>query len=163
MKLGIYKCHPEATLPFYATDQAACFDLTLNFAGGKVYSKNFIKANEFIGDSITIPAGGRAILGTGLKLDIPEGYQLKLHVRSSTGIKKDLHLANITGIIDSDYVDELMIALKNPSKFDYLLRSGKEVLVQGELQKVIQCGFEELKEAPKTKGNRVGGLGSTGE
>lgn len=145
MKLGVYKCHPDAELPFYATEESACFDISL-----QLYELSCVE----------ILPGQVIKFGTGLKLDIPQGYQLKLHVRSSTGIKKDLVLANTTGIIDSDYVKELMVALRNVGSESFFLYSG-DTLVQAELQPVIQCDFEELEEAPRQKTSRNGGIGST--
>jgi dUTP pyrophosphatase len=144
MKLGVHKCHPDAKMPFYATEGSACFDIAVVLEA----------------DVAVMEPGQTVVFGTGLKLDIPEGYQLKLHVRSSTGIKKSLMLANVTGIIDSDYVDELKVALYNRSGGAVPVLSGA-VLAQAELQEVIQCDFEELEEAPLQKTSRNGGLGST--
>lgn len=144
MKLGVHKCHKDAVMPFYATEGSACFDIAVVLDT----------------DVAVMEPGQTVVFGTGLKLDIPEGYQLKLHVRSSTGIKKSLMLANVTGIIDSDYVDELKVALYNRSGGDVHVLSGA-VLAQGELQPVIQCDFEELEDAPLQKTSRDGGIGST--
>ena len=144
MKLGVHKCHPDAKMPFYATEGSACFDIAVVLDT----------------DVAVMEPGQTVVFGTGLKLDIPKGYQLKLHVRSSTGIKKSLMLANVTGIIDSDYVEELKVALYNRSGGDVHVISGA-VLAQAELQPVIQCDFEELEYAPLQKTSRNGGIGST--
>ena len=160
-KMGVFKLRDDAETPFYATKGSACFDLRLAFDHVTLYSPNFEEAQEILSDVIKIKPKERVVFGTGLILDIPEGYQVKLHVRSSTGIKKGLTLSNVTGIIDSDYVDELLIALTNNNNYDVEISSG-DLLVQGELVEVIQCEFEELTERPKKKTDREGGIGSTG-
>jgi len=146
MKLGVFPFKKDALIPHYATEESACFDITIPVSDSLVY--------------VEIPPGEVVKFGTGLKLDIPKGYQLKMYPRSSTGIKKDLELANTIGVIDSDYVDELIIALRNVGDTSYFVYSGS-TLVQAELQKVIQCEFVALEEAPKQKTSRNGGIGST--
>ena len=148
MKLGVHKCHPDAKMPFYATEGSACFDIAIVFDTEDECQYETIMPNE------------TCVQKTGLIFDIPSGYQLKLYVRSSTGIKKGLCLANGTGIIDSDYTKELMVALHNMSE-DFVIVEAGDILVQAELQPVIQCDFEELEYAPLQKTSRNGGIGST--
>ncbi len=161
-KLGVFKLREDAEVPFYATEQSACFDLKLEFNKVTCFSPNFREAEQFTASSgtFTIKPKERVVVGTGLIFDIPLGYKLNLHVRSSTGIKKGLTLANVTGIIDSDYVDETLIAITNNNNYDVIICSG-DTLVQGELVKIEQCEFEILTERPKRKTNRNGGLGHT--
>ena len=101
------------------------------------------------------------LIPTGLTLDIPKGYSVRLHVRSSVALKKGLLLANSTGIIDSDYVDPLYFMLVNAGNTARQIFSD-ERYVQAELIKTLNHSLEEISEAPEQKTDREGGFGSTG-
>ena len=82
--------------PKYANNTDACMD---------------IKAK--LENTLTILPGEIIKVKTGLQVAVPEGYVMQMFVRSSTGIKKNLCLANGTGIIDAGYRDEIIMALYN--------------------------------------------------
>jgi len=87
--LKIFKTHPEVQLPKFATKQSACFDISYQ-AWGKGSYKGYNKVNanfeRQIGSGaegvITITPGDRVMIPTGMILDIPEGYSVRLHPRS---------------------------------------------------------------------------------
>ena len=110
----------------------------------------------------TIYPGTFSIFNTGLKAYMQDDEFLSMHVRSSLGIKKNLMLANTTGIIDSDFYENpendghIRIALYNMSDAPVEIADG---------ERVVQCIFSKYltvdKDTPKTE-ERKGGIGSTG-
>ncbi len=82
------------------------FELVSNVAGGKLPVRGTKASAGYdisIIDGAVIEPGQTHIFATGVKAYMQEDEVLSLHVRSSIGIKKGLILANVTGIIDSDY------------------------------------------------------------
>lgn len=165
VKLSMYKTHPDIVLPEFSTKQSACFDIAYQGAGKQWYSgynetnKPFTR-NTPKGD-VFVNAGERVMVPTGLILDIPEGYSVRLHARSGLSLKRGIILANSEAVIDSDYVDELMILLYNRSTVGMWVRNGDRI-AQGELVKQEKYDIVETMNKPELKANRVGGLGSTG-
>ena len=98
---------------------------------------------------------------TGLILDIPIGYSVRLHPRSGLSLKQGLVLANAQGIIDSDYVEELFVLMYNMSDNVMTINNGDRIC-QGELIKTDKYTIEETLIQPKIKTDRKGGMGSTG-
>lgn len=129
----VLKTHHNAIMPKYGTDGAACFDL--HIADGKW------------------PA-----YDTGLAFEIPEGHYMEVHVRSSTGVKKDVRLANGTGIVDSDYRDSVKLFFTGTP---YPFKVGDRV-AQAMIKPYNRCSFQEVKSLSITKRGK-GGVGSTGE
>lgn len=154
------------TLPKMATKSSACFDLEYNPSGKNSYKGYNSFNSEFerpLGDkqSITIMPGDRVLVPTGLIFDIPEGYFLKVYIRSSVALKYGLVLANSTGIIDEDYTKETFILLLNTGSNPYIIQI-HDRLAQVELCKTPEVTLE-ASTAPEQKTDRVGGLGSTGK
>jgi len=167
--LKVFKCKDHATIPEVATEGSACFDLKAAFKmGDKVttynnWNKKVEVPVKIIGgvESIQIHPDTRVLVPTGLIFDIPDNHVLKLYIRSSTALKRGLLLANGTGIIDSDYVNETYIMLYNITDSVIAINDG-ERLAQGKLEKNIKYSLTEVDKAPEQKTDRVGGLGSTG-
>lgn len=163
--LKIYKTHPNVQLPKFATEQSACFDISF-YAEGKVTYTGFSRQNASIErllsrGTITIVSGDRIMVPTGLILDIPIGYSVRLHPRSGLSLKQGLVLANAQGIIDSDYVEELYILVHNMSDNSTMIVNGDRIC-QGELIQTEKYTIKESLDQPKIKTNRKGGMGSTG-
>ena len=97
---------------------------------------------------------------TGLAVAIPDGYVGKIYLRSSTGAKTKLRLANGTGIIDSDYRGEVMVLLENVGSVTHYIAEG-ERLFQLLIEKQEQVKFEQVEELDETQ-RGTGGMGSTG-
>lgn len=166
--VNVFHINEDAAIPEYATEQSACFDIRANFKSVesvKGYSPLNHKTNLDVnveGRSITIPAGFRCLIPTGLIFDIPEGYSLRLHPRSSFSLKKGLTLANAEGVIDSDYYHETFVAILNTSAVPVVIEHNDRVC-QAEVVEVIQPHFGSLTEKPVQRTSRKGGFGSTGE
>lgn len=148
--IKVKKLRPDAVMPVRTTEGAACFDLA-------------------IADTVNllpIPAGNKpTIVGTGLAMEIPQGYHLKIHLRSGMAAKTKIRLANGTGIIDSDYRGEIGLILENIGTYTYQIEAGTRV-AQCELCKNTPVKFEEVTataENDLSKTERgTGGFGSTG-
>lgn len=113
-------------------------------------------------NDIVIPSHGSAVIKTGIKCYLDFDKYLALHVRSSMGIKKNLMLKNITGIIDSDYVDNesneghILIGVYNYGDSDVSIKSGDRIA-----QGIINSYY--TTDDDNTTKVRTGGVGSTGK
>lgn len=164
-KLKVYKTHPDITIPSFATKQSACFDLSFQNAGKQGY-EGFTSYNKkftrpFRDGGLYVNSGDRIMVPTGVVLDIPEGYSVRLHPRSGLSLKSGVVLANAEGVIDSDYVQEVFVLLYNMSANGLMINNGDRIC-QAELVKDESYVIEETTERPQTKTERVGGFGSTG-
>lgn len=163
--LLFYKLAGDVTSPTWATHSSACFDLQAHIPESTsvtIYTVHNAKYNILSTGTIGILPGERAMIPTGLILDIPQGYSVRLHIRSSMAGKHGIVLANAEGVIDSDYVDPLFMLLHNTSKSVVYLINGDRV-AQAELVANLQYCLSETLDKPALKGNRAGGFGSTGK
>ena len=162
--LKIWKTHVEVKVPQHQTDGSACFDLAFSNAGKGSY-KGYTGMNKpftrEMNGPMTISPGDRALVPTGLIMDIPHGYSVRLHARSGTSLKQGLVLANAEGVIDSDYVEEVFILIHNISSNPITINPGDRI-AQAELVKNEEYTIEQSVTRPMPKGNRKGGFGSTG-
>ena len=171
MKLKYYKLHTEVIDPHFATDGSACFDICAYLDNPvTVYMMNNHKEKRspetiYWTDieelQLAIEPAERVLIPTGLVFDIPKGYSVRLHPRSSISLKKGLTLTNGEGIVDSDYYHETYIMFTNTSADEVKIKHGERI-AQGELIKTLDYSLEESIIIPEKKTNRVGGFGSTG-
>lgn len=167
--LGFYRLRPMTIRPEIKTEESACYDISCNFSGLKsltsysddVQTTNVRKLIDSEAEYIVINRNERVLVPTGLILDIPKGYSVRIHPRSGLSVKKGLTLINSQGIIDSDYVNELFIPIVNKSPCRQIIQSGERI-AQLELIQTLNYNIEELETPPKQKTNRSGGFGSTG-
>lgn len=151
MKLRIQKLHSGATVPVYATDGAACFDLHAAIVNG----------NDMEGDYVT--PDQPMVIGTGLAFEVPEGYMLE--IRSRSGLAFRCGVIAFPGTIDSDYRGEVKILLTcSPPHEDappIKINPGDRI-AQGVLIAVPRCEFEVTEQLTLTD-RAAGGFGSTGK
>jgi dUTP pyrophosphatase len=146
MEIKVKKNHPKATIPVYATDGSACFDLHAVDCG----------------DQSPVLAGGATAFRTGLSFEIPNGYAMLIFSRSGHGFKNSTRLSNCVGVIDSDYRGEVAVKLHGDSmQADILRVSEGDRIAQAMVIPVIPIAFQEVDYLPITK-RGVGGFGSTG-
>lgn len=113
-------------------------------------------------DSIYIMPGEVRIIDTGLQVQVPEGYEMNMVVRSSVGIKKHLALANGTGIIDAGYRDEIKMALYNFGTEPQRIIDGDRIC-QFKITPVEKIMLQQVADNEDfRRGDRGGGIGSTG-
>tara|TARA_B100000886_G_scaffold57286_1_gene35155 strand:- start:7593 stop:8030 length:438 start_codon:yes stop_codon:yes gene_type:complete len=131
-------------LPSYATIDSAGVDL-----------------RAFLDKPLELKSLERKIIGTGIKLALPEGFEAQVRPRSGLAAKHGISILNSPGTIDSDYRGEIGVILVNLSNQTFTVNSGDRI-AQLVLKKYEKIDWKIIKELPKT--NRgFGGFGSTGE
>ena len=133
--------HP---LPSYETDHAAGMDLRANLDG-----------------AVTLKSLERAMIPTGLFIELPAGYEAQVRPRSGLAVKKGITVLNSPGTIDADYRGEIKVILINLSKEDFIVEDGERIaqLVIASHERVEWQTAETLAET----GRGAGGFGSTGK
>ena len=109
---------------------------------------------------MTIEPGARALVPTGLFMEIPEGYEVQIRARSGLAIKKGIGLVNGIGTIDSDYRGEVGIALINWGQEPFVINDGDRV-AQMVVCYYVKAQVESADELSETD-RGPGGFGSTG-
>jgi dUTP pyrophosphatase len=102
----------------------------------------------------------RAIVPTGLRVAIPDGFEMQIRPRSGLALKHGITLPNTPGTIDSDYRGPLGVALVNLGAAPYVVSHGDRI-AQCVIAPVLQAGFEVVDELDSTA-RGAGGFGSTG-
>ena len=170
--LKFHRLNDQVQLPVFSTKQSACFDIYANLINGDqvqyfnpITTKQLPRKVTFDINSnrpfITLNNMERMLLPTGLILDIPKGFSVRLHSRSGLAFKQGVYLANCEGIIDSDYVDPIYAMVTNISNVHAKIYDGDRIC-QGELVQCEKYTLDESDEAPSQKTDREGGFGSTG-
>ncbi len=141
MKIKIKTMSGE--LPRYETEGSAGMD---------------IKAH--LDEPVEIKPGGRALIPTGLFMEIPEGYEVQIRARSGLAVKHGIGLTNGIGTIDSDYRGEVKVPLINWGDDVFTVNDGDRIaqMVVARYEKVQVVRAEELKETARGEG----GFGHTG-
>ena len=102
----------------------------------------------------------RAIVPTGLRVAIPEGFEMQIRPRSGLALKHGITLPNTPGTIDSDYRGPLGVALVNLGAAPYVVSHGDRI-AQCVIAPVVQAGFDVVDTLGETARGE-GGFGSTG-
>lgn len=110
---------------------------------------------------ITIPAGARALVPTGLSMAIPVGFEIQARPRSGFAIREGMTLLNTPGTIDADYRGEIKIILVNLGDQDVIVKD-QDRIAQLCICPVIQPVVLEVEELDDTD-RGAGGFGSTGK
>jgi dUTP pyrophosphatase len=142
--LGVELVHEDAKVPSYAYPSDSGFDLRSTI-------------------EINIPPFGRALIPTGIKLSIPEEYEIQVRPKSGLAINQGLTVLNTPGTVDSGYVGEIKVIVFNTSNETVTVSKGMKI-AQAVLCPVV-CGkyvsFESTnKVEDKDRGDK--GFGSTG-
>lgn len=127
---------------------------------GSVFSAGFdLYADNNV--DITIHPHETRKIGTGLALEIPDGYYGAIFARSGLATKEGLRPANCVGICDSDYRGEYIVAIHNDSNEDRVIEP-KERIAQLIIMQYPHITFEEVDELSDTSRGEDG-FGSTGK
>lgn len=111
-------------------------------------------------EDINIPARGRALVHTGVKIALPDGYVALVHPRSGLAAKSGITVLNTPGTVDAGYRGEIMVTLFNSSDTDFSVKRGDRI-AQLVIQQVEKASFIKVSELPESeRGAR--GFGSTG-
>ena len=162
--LGIYIIpDSEAELPQFSTEGSACFDICARLHKPTIaYGPQNVQVEIDGTDGfIDIPSGWRVLVPTGIILDIPQGFSVRLHSRSGLALKEGLILAIAEAVIDSDYTQELMVMVTPINGSIVTVNNGMRIC-QGELVRNQPVAFTRNEFPPQQKTDRIGGFGSTG-
>lgn len=118
-----------------------------------------VRAN--ISEAITLKSLDRVLIPTGIKMEIPLGYEVQVRPRSGLAIKHGITMLNSPGTIDSDYRGEIKVIAVNLSKDDYTIEPNERI-AQLVLNKVEQMEFIEVETLEETTRGE-GGFGHTGK
>lgn len=141
--LKFKKLSQDVVVPSYESEGAAGMDL-----------------RAFIKEPITLKSLERKLIPTGLKMEIPHGYEAQVRPRSGMSIKHGITLVNCVGTIDEDYRGELCIPIINLSTEDYTIQNGDRI-AQMIIAAVTKANIEVVTEVAASE-RGTGGFGSTG-
>ena len=136
----------DIPLPSYETAGAAGADLRANLPDR---------------GQVELAPGMRALIPTGLRIEIPEGFEVQLRPRSGLALKHGITLPNSPGTIDSDYRGPLGVIVMNAGQEVFTVSHGDRI-AQMVVAPVLQARFE-LTGALSETARGAGGFGSTGQ
>ena len=135
----------DLPLPAYETDGSAGLDLRAAIPGDQ---------------PLVLKPLGRALVPTGLKIAVPQGYEVQVRPRSGLALKFGITCLNSPGTIDSDYRGEVGVILVNLGAEDFIINRGDRI-AQMVVAPVAQAGWIEVDDLDETA-RGAGGFGSTG-
>jgi len=142
MKIRIVN-HSRHSLPSYETFASAGMDLRANLP-----------------EDVLLKPLERALIYTGLFIELPVGYEAQVRPRSGLAIKKGITVLNTPGTIDADYRGEVMVILVNLSGEDYWVHDGDRI-AQMIISNHEKAEWEDVAELKETE-RGAGGFGHTG-
>lgn len=143
MKVKVINCS-RFDLPRYATPLSAGMDVRAN-----------------IDEAVVLRPLERAMIPTGLSIELPEGYEMQIRPRSGLAAKHGITVLNSPGTIDADYRGEIRVILVNLSNEEFRIEAGERIaqMVVARHEQVEWELAEELAESERGEG----GFGSTGK
>lgn len=133
--------HP---LPHYATGLSAGMDLKANLEEAK-----------------TLQPGERALISTGIFMELPEGFEAQVRPRSGLALKHGITVLNAPGTIDADYRGEVGVILINLGQAAFTIEDGERI-AQLVVAPFTQVEWQQTEELGQTE-RGAGGFGSTGK
>jgi len=133
----------SGSLPAYETEGAAGMDI-----------------RAYVGEPVTLAPGERALIPTGLFMEIPPGYEVQIRARSGLAVKHGIGLVNGVGTIDSDYRGEVKVPLINWGEEPFTVKNGERIaqMVAARYERITPEKAEELSDTDRGSG----GFGHTG-
>ena len=130
-------------LPSYESKEAAGMDIM-----------------AYLEEDMILQPGERALVPTGLYIEVPSGYEAQIRARSGLAVKKGIGLVNGIGTIDADYRGEIKVALINWGHEPFAIHDGDRIaqMVIAAYTKAELVEVEELTETERGEG----GFGHTG-
>jgi len=133
----------SGNLPSYETEGSAGMDI-----------------RAYIEEPVTLEPGKRALIPTGLFMEIPAGFEVQIRARSGLAVKYGIGLTNGIGTIDSDYRGEIKVSLINWGEDDFVINDGDRIA------QMVVCRYEkadlELADELSDTARGAGGFGHTG-
>ena len=134
-------------LPLPAYESAAAAGMDLRAALGE-------------GEAITLAAGARSLVPTGIAIALPEGFEAQVRPRSGLAVKHGLTCLNTPGTIDADYRGEIKVILINHGATAVSIAHGERI-AQLVVAPVVQAEWREVESLDDTQ-RGAGGFGSSG-
>jgi dUTP diphosphatase len=165
MQFTVELLHPDARPPRRATEGSAGYDLCAYLSGRTVKCSDGRRTWESPASSdgaaptFVLEPEAAALIPLGFKARLPVGIEAQIRPRSGTSFKKGLQIPNAPGTIDSDYPEEWMVIVRNPTAFPIVIEHGERI-AQMVLARYEVLAVEEGSVTVTTA--RVGGFGSTG-
>lgn len=113
-------------------------------------------------ETVVIKPEQTVLVPTGLKVAIPDGFEIQVRPRSGLSLKTSLRIANAPGTIDSGYRDEVCVIVHNVSKDSDVTVEKGDRIAQFVLQRVPKIQFTQVQSVKEIGTDRGGGFGSTG-
>lgn len=111
-------------------------------------------------EPIILKPGKRALIPTGLRMALTEGFEAQIRPRSGLAYRNGITMLNSPGTIDSDYRGEIKVLAINHGENDFTIKHGDRI-AQMVIAPIQQIEIQQVYELPKTKRGH-GGFGSTG-
>ena len=130
-------------LPSYSTPSSAGMDLRANLS-----------------EPVTLKPLERALIPTGVYIQLPQGYECQIRPRSGLALKHGISLVNTPGTIDADYRGEIGVILINLSNEPFVVNHGERIcqMVINKIEQAEWMEVEELSDTERGKGGFYGGL-----
>jgi dUTP pyrophosphatase len=144
LRVRIKKLRENAILPEYQTEHSAGMDL-----------------HVCIDEPMIIQPLGRAMVPTGIAIELPIGYEAQVRARSGLSLKNGITMANGIGTVDSDYRGELGVLVVNLGDEPFTIESGMRI-AQMVVTRFDHVVWDEVEHLSETK-RGAGGYGSTGK
>jgi len=141
-------------------------DLNYSSKEGRILSYNYESDSGFdlySIEQITIPSFGRALIPTGIVLDIPEGFEVQIRSKSGLALNQGLMVLNSPGTIDQGYIGEIKVIIFNTNNHSVIIERGMKI-AQAVLSNVVSGKFVTLNKIENVEQKERGsnGFGSTG-
>jgi len=130
-------------LPAYMTSHAAGVDLYASLE-----------------EDVVLESGERALVPTGIAIELPDGYEAQVRPRSGLALKHGIALVNSPGTIDADYRGEIAVIMINHGREPFTVRNGERI-AQMVVARYERAEFLEVEELGETA-RGAGGFGHTG-
>lgn len=130
-------------LPTYATSQSAGMDLRAN-----------------VNEDVCLQPGERALIPTGIRISLPEGYEAQIRPRSGLALKRGITVLNAPGTIDADFIGEVGVILLNCGTEPFVVSNGDRI-AQMVIAPYTQIKWQEVEILQETE-RGDGGFGHSG-
>lgn len=140
---------PDLPMPKYETEGAAGFDLRAQFPMSERAS------------GLTLAPMDRALIQTGFRVAVPDGFELQIRPRSGLALKHGVTLVNAPGTVDCDYRGPMGIILINLGNAPFAIAHGDRI-AQGVVAAMLQARLSAVAVLDETA-RGAGGFGSTGQ
>ncbi len=143
VRLYVEKCRESAVLPRYAHPDDAGMDI-------------------YAAENVEIKPGRTGLVPTGLKIAVPDGFELQIRPRSGLSLKTPLRVPNSPGTVDAGFRDEICVIVWNSSPDESITVNAGDRIAQFVLARVPMAELVLTDDVSSIGNDRGGGFGSSG-